>query len=64
VGNNRFEPDRAIIRAEAVKIINRMLNRFPDREYIDAHEKELVVFTDVEKSYWAYYDIIEAANTY
>jgi len=64
VGNDMFEPDRKILRAEAVTIMNNLLNRAPDKEYIDANEDKLVSFTDLEKSYWAYYNIMEAANSH
>ena len=58
-----FEPDRSITRAEAVAIVNRMLDRHPDREYIDNHDR-LIRFTDVQQTHWAYYEILEAANTH
>jgi len=55
-----FQPNRPITRAEAVTIVNRVLVRVADREYIDANP-EINYFTDVVKTHWAYYDILEAA---
>ena len=51
--------DAPITRAEAVVILNRVLNRQPDRAYIDAHTTELRIFTDVRANHWAWYDILE-----
>lgn len=59
--NGRFEPDRNISRAEAVSIVNRMLNRRADREFVDAHLGG-VLFSDVPAGHWAFYEIMEAAN--
>lgn len=47
----------AVTRAEAATIINRALNRIPDKEYIDKHN--IQNFTDI-KGHWAYYQIVEA----
>ncbi|MCL2099347.1 MAG: S-layer homology domain-containing protein [Oscillospiraceae bacterium] len=58
-GNNRFAPDQNITRAETVTLLNRVLNRHADKEYIDNHQ-ELTDFSDVSKTHWAYYDIMEA----
>ena len=49
----------AVTRAEAATIINRALNRIPDKEYIDKYN--ITNFTDV-KEHWAYYQIIEATT--
>lgn len=54
--------DTPITRAEAVVMLNRVLNRQPDRAYIDAHATELRTFTDVGANHWAWYDILEATN--
>jgi hypothetical protein len=58
-GNGRFEPERYITRAEAVTILNRVLDRHPDREYIDNHSG-LIHFYDVPETHWAFYNIMEA----
>ena len=57
--------DNIISRAEAVTIVNRMLERIPDKEYIDNNLHKLIDFIDVrDNTYWAYYEIFEAANTH
>jgi uncharacterized repeat protein (TIGR02543 family) len=58
-----FRPDDSITRAEVTTVVNRMLGRAADEEYVDSHTSELVKFGDLtDKSYWAYYQIIEATN--
>lgn len=58
-----FKPDNNITRAEVVTIVNRMLNRKADTNYINTNSKNLNFFDDVtDKNYWAYYEIIEASN--
>ena len=60
-----LKADNTITRAEAVTIVNRMLERVPDKEYIDNNLHKLVDFIDVrDNRYWAYYEIFEAANTH
>ena len=61
-GDGTFQADDEITRAEVVTIVNRLLGREADQEYIADHPRGLVLFPDVSKSYWAYYDILEAAN--
>jgi len=42
-----------------------MLERIPDKEYIDNNLHKLIDFIDVrDNTYWAYYEIFEAANTH
>ena len=60
----QFSPSRGMTRAEAATIVNHMLGRSADKAYADAHPGTLKTFPDVKKSYWAYYDILEAANTH
>lgn len=60
-----LKADNTISRAEAVTIVNRMLERIPDKEYIDNNLEKLIDFIDVrDNKYWAYYEIFEAANTH
>ncbi len=63
-GDGTFRADRYITRAEVVTIINRLLGRQADEAYIDANTSRLNTFSDLEHTYWAYYDIMEAANTH
>lgn len=58
--NGFFAPERFLSRAEAVTIVNRMLNRHPDMDYVDRHQDH-VPFSDVKRIHWAYYNIMEAA---
>ena len=45
-------------------IVNRMLGRAADEDYVDAHINELRQFTDVTNADWAYYQIMEATNAH
>ena len=63
-GDGTFHADDEITRAEVVTIVNRLLGREADQEYIADHPRGLVRFPDVSKGYWAYYDILEAANSH
>lgn len=62
--DDTFRPDNNITRAEAVSIVNRVLNRTLDEEYIADNEMELNMFSDVSQNHWAYSDIIEASNNH
>ena len=55
-----FRPDQAITRAEAVTVINRMLNRGVDETSNIGNAKNFPDTMDPKK--WYYYEIIEAAN--
>ncbi len=57
-----FRPDQPIKRSEAVTIINRMLNRVADKEYIEENFDEVLTYPDLNESHWAYYEILEASN--
>ena len=60
-----FGPQKNITRAEVVTITCRLLERKADREFVKAHLNEMPrTFTDLptEKSHWAYWSIVEAAN--
>ena len=63
-GDGTFRADRSITRAEVVTIVNRLLGRQADKAYIDANTRRLNTFSDLNDSYWAYYDVMEAANTH
>lgn len=63
-GDGTFRADRSITRAEVVTIVNRLLGRQADEAYIDANLRRLNTFSDLNDSYWAYYDVMEAANTH
>lgn len=59
-----FRPDATITRAEVTTIVNRMLSRSADESFIDEHADEIRQFTDLNDSYWGYYNIMEAANAH
>lgn len=63
-GDGTFRADRYITRAEVVTIVNRLLGRYADEEFIDANLRRLNTFPDVTEKHWAYYDVLEAANTH
>ncbi|MBQ7792801.1 MAG: S-layer homology domain-containing protein, partial [Clostridia bacterium] len=57
-----FKPDQPIKRSETVTIVNRMLNRVADKDYIVANYDEVLTYPDLDESHWAYYEILEASN--
>lgn len=60
-----FKPDSNITRAEVVAIVNRVLDRSADTEYVNKNISAVNKFTDLkDKSYWTLYEILEAANTH
>lgn len=63
-GDGTFRADRYITRAEVVTIVNRLLGRFADEAYIGANLHRLNTFSDIDSGHWAFYDVMEAANTH
>ena len=59
-----FRPDNNITRAEVVTIVNRLLGREADEDYIADNLRKLNTFPDVTKRHWAYYAVMEAANAH
>ncbi|NLY09425.1 MAG: S-layer homology domain-containing protein [Tissierellia bacterium] len=57
-----FKADREITRAEVVTIVNRMLNRKADEGFVLENQHLLVQFKDINKSQWAYLNIMEATH--
>ena len=63
--DSSFRGDNLITRSEAVTVVNRVTGRRADEDYINANIAKLGRFNDLrDKSYWAYYEIIEAANAH
>ena len=58
-GDGTFRPNNPITRAEVTAIVNNMLGRAADEDFVDEHADELTPFSDIEK-HWAYYHIVEA----
>ena len=52
-----------ITRAQVVTIVNRMLGRAADKNFVDS-AANVKTFSDLSKSYWAYYDLMEAVNAH
>lgn len=59
-----FRPEAQITRAEAVTLINNLLRRSADNEYISNNGRRLNTFSDVYAKHWAYAAILEAANSH
>ncbi len=59
-----FRPHNTITRAEVTTIVNRMLARAADKDYVDLHADELRRFPDVSGDSWAYYQIAAATNSH
>ena len=62
MADGSFQPGAKITRAQAATIVNRMLNRTCDRNFVDGGSVR--TFTDVPMSHWAYYQIMEATNSH
>jgi len=56
-----FRPNNATTRAEAVTIMNRVLERTPNPATIDDHLNNIQLFNDLTDAHWAFYQIMEAA---
>ena len=62
--NGNFGPNDRITRAQVTTIVNNMLGRAADRDYVIDHQADLVQFTDLNRTYWGYYQIMEATNAH
>ncbi|WP_180339369.1 S-layer homology domain-containing protein [Peptoniphilus catoniae] len=73
-GNNRiegypdgsFRPDESITRSEVATMLNRFYSRKADAKSFDSVKNIEILkdFTDLQKDHWAYYEIMEAANSH
>lgn len=58
----KFEPDREITRAEAVTIVNRVLERYPDKDHL---LEGMIEWPDnMDEDMWYYADMQEATNSH
>jgi len=57
-----FRPKDPINRAQAATIVCRMLQRQPDKAYINAHSDTVRGFADMDEGHWYYYTVLEAAT--
>ena len=61
-GDGTFKPDQAVTRAEAMKIINRTLDRHPDADHL---LRGMITFSDnMDKDAWYYAEVQEATNSH
>ena len=60
--DNTFRPAQNIKRSEVATLTNQVLNRFADKDWVQAHRQAIINFTDVNESHWAFYPITEATN--
>lgn len=51
-----FKPNQPITRAEVVTVVNKMIERTPDKEKLNASGSKR--YKDLKPSFWAYYDVI------
>lgn len=61
-GDNTFRPHNTVTRAEVTTIVNRMLARRADKDFVADHINNMRTFNDVDSSFWAYHYIMEATN--
>ena len=59
-----FRPDAKIQRAEVARILNQYANRGTTLEGMAGVAKDLIQFTDITPSHWAYCEVMEAANNH
>ena len=61
-GDDTFQPDRYVTRAEAIKIINRTLNRAPHKDHL---LPDMITWVDnADTDAWYYAEIQEATNSH
>ena len=61
-GDGTFRPNNPITRVEVTAIVNNMLAREADVDFVTEHYDELNHFSDLAVSHWGYYHIVEATN--
>lgn len=60
-----FKPDQKLTRAEAVTILNSVFGRNTKAaSFANLNVSGLMEFSDVAKSHWAYYEILDASNAH
>ncbi|CAC9934415.1 hypothetical protein PEPCOX59622_01504 [Aedoeadaptatus coxii] len=65
-GDGKFHPNRHVTRAEAVAMLNRAMGRKTTAASFreTTHMDRMVSFIDVRPNHWAYYDLLDGANTH
>ena len=61
-GDGTFRPNNPITRVEVTAIVNNMLGREANVDFVTEHYDELNHFSDLAVSHWGYYHIVEATN--
>lgn len=60
-----FKPDNTITRAEVATMLNKLYDRFPDKNFIDANQDIVHNFKDMSyKGHWGYYELVEAYHSH
>jgi len=63
LADGTFRPDAKITRGEVATIINRMLGRRADADYVEQNFRALKQFPDLQDhAAWYFYDMVEASN--
>lgn len=60
-GDGKFRPEDYITRAEAMSLVNRVLERAVDKEGLS---EDAIQWPDNKPSAWYYYDVLEATNSH
>lgn len=65
-GDGKFHPNRRVTRAEAVAMLNRAMGRNTKASSFreTRNMEKMQSFIDVRPNHWAYFDILDAANTH
>lgn len=58
MGDGTFRPNEAVTRAQAATIVNAMLKRFADKDYVKGKIQN--PYNDVTDAHWVFYQIMEA----
>lgn len=60
-----FKPDNSITRAEVATMLNKLYDRNPDKDYIDANQNLVHNYKDMSyKGHWGYYELVEAYHNH
>lgn len=63
-GNGYFGPNDLITRAQVTTMVNNMLGRKADEDFVAKHAAELRHFPDVQVDHWFYLAVVEATNAH
>ena len=62
--DDTFNPGGELTRAEAVMLLNRALGRRPNSAAVNYHLRGIPLFSDLDNTHWAFFEIMEAAIDY